>query len=41
MALLARDIDAIVSAPAPESLMLQMLLLTSGVKLMNFPQSDA
>ena len=41
MAFLAREIDAIVSAPAPESLMVQMLLLTSGVKWMNFPQSDA
>jgi hypothetical protein len=41
MAFLAKDIDAIVFASAPESLMVQMLLQTPGVKLMNFPQSDA
>ena len=41
MAFLAADIDAIVFASAPESLMVQMLLQTPGVKLMNFPQSDA
>ena len=41
MAFLAGDIDAIVFASAPESLMVQMLLQTPGVKLMNFPQSDA
>ena len=41
MAFLAGDIDAIVFASAPESLMVRMLLQTPGVKLMNFPQSDA
>ena len=41
MAFLAGDLDAIVFASAPESLMVQMLLLTPGIKLMNFPQSDA
>ena len=41
MAFLANDLDAIVFASAPESLMVQMLLQTPGVKLMNFPQSDA
>ena len=41
MAFLAGDIDAIVFASAPESLMVQMLLQTPGIKLMNFPQSDA
>ena len=41
MAFLASEIDAIVFASAPESLMVQMLLQTPGVKLMNFPQSDA
>ncbi len=41
MAFLAGDIDAIVFASAPESLMVQMLLQTPGVKLMNFAQSDA
>ena len=41
MAFLGGEIDAIVFASAPESLMVQMLLQTPGVKLMNFPQSDA
>ncbi len=41
MAFLAGDIDAIVFASAPESLMVQMLLQTPGIKLMNFAQSDA
>ena len=41
MAFLAGEIDAIVFASAPESLMVQMLLQTPGVKLMNFAQSDA
>lgn len=41
VAFLGGDIDAIVFASAPESLMVQMLLQTPGVKLMNFPQSDA
>lgn len=41
MAFLGGEMDAIVFASAPESLMVQMLLQTPGVKLMNFPQSDA
>lgn len=41
MAFLANELDAIVFASAPESLMVQMLLQTPGIKLMNFPQSDA
>ena len=41
VALLGGDLDAIVFASAPESLMVQMLLQTPGVKLMNFAQSDA
>jgi hypothetical protein len=35
------DLDAIVFASAPESLMVQMLLQTPGVRLMDFSQSDA
>ena len=41
MAFLAGELDAIVFASAPESLMVQMLLQTPGVKLMSFTQSDA
>ena len=41
MAFLGGELDAIVFASAPESLMVQMLLQTPGVKLMNFAQSDA
>jgi TRAP transporter TAXI family solute receptor len=41
MALLAGELDAIVFASAPESLMVQMLLQTPGVKLMNFTQNEA
>jgi hypothetical protein len=41
MAFLGGEMDAIVFASAPESLMVQMLLQTPGVKLMNFAQSDA
>ena len=41
VAFLAGEIDAIVFASAPESLMVQMLLQTPGVKLMNFAQSEA
>ena len=41
MAFLAGEVDAIVFASAPESLMVQMLLQTPGVKLMNFAQNDA
>ncbi|HET8747181.1 MAG TPA: TAXI family TRAP transporter solute-binding subunit [Ramlibacter sp.] len=41
MGLLDGQLDAIVFASAPESLMVQMLLQTPGVKLMDFAQSDA
>ena len=41
VAFLAAELDAIVFASAPESLMVQMLLQTPGVKLMDFAQSDA
>lgn len=41
VAFLGGELDAIVFASAPESLMVQMLLQTPGVKLMNFPQSEA
>jgi TRAP-type uncharacterized transport system substrate-binding protein len=41
VAFLSGEIDAIVFASAPESLMVQMLLQTPGVKLMDFAQSEA
>jgi TRAP-type uncharacterized transport system substrate-binding protein len=41
MALLGGEIDALVFASAPESLMVQMLLQTPGIKLMNLQQSEA
>jgi hypothetical protein len=41
MGLLAGELDAIVFASAPESGMVQMLLQTPGVKLMDFTHSDA
>ncbi len=41
MAFLSGELDAIVFASAPESLMVQMLLQTPGVKLMSFAQSEA
>jgi ABC-type nitrate/sulfonate/bicarbonate transport system substrate-binding protein len=41
MAFLGGELDAIVFASAPESLMVQMLLQTPGVKLMDFSQSEA
>ena len=41
VALLAGELDAIVFASAPESLMVQMLLQSPGIKLMNFAQSEA
>ncbi len=41
VAFLGGELDAIVFASAPESLMVQMLLQTPGVKLMNFAQSEA
>ena len=39
--LLAGDVDALVFASAPESLMVQMLLQTPGIALFNFGQADA
>ncbi|RYX95264.1 MAG: C4-dicarboxylate ABC transporter substrate-binding protein [Comamonadaceae bacterium] len=41
VAFLSGELDAIVFASAPESLMVQMLLQTPGVGLMDFPQSEA
>jgi hypothetical protein len=41
MALLSGDVDAIVFASAPESLMVQMLLQTPGIRLMDLQQSEA
>ncbi|MCM2252054.1 MAG: ABC transporter substrate-binding protein, partial [Ramlibacter sp.] len=41
VAFLAGELDAIVFASAPESLMVQMLLQTPGVRLMDFTQSEA
>lgn len=41
MALLAGEVDAIVFASAPESLMVQMLLQTPGIALMDFEQNEA
>ncbi len=41
MAFLNGDLDAIVFASAPESSMVQMLLQTPGVKLMDFAQNEA
>ncbi len=41
MALLAGEIDALVMTAAPESLMVQMLLRTPGVKLFAFEQAEA
>ncbi len=41
VAFLDGKIDAIVFASAPESLMVQMLLQTPGIELMDFPQSEA
>lgn len=41
VAFLGGELDALVFASAPESLMVQMLLQTPGVKLMDFAQSEA
>ena len=41
MALLAGELDAVALAAAPESLMVQMLLQTPGVKLFEFAQAEA
>ena len=41
MGLLAGEMDALVFASAPESLMVQMLLQTPGIRLFNFAQAEA
>jgi hypothetical protein len=41
VAFLGAEIDALVFASAPESLMVQMLLQTPGVKLLDFAQNEA
>jgi TRAP-type uncharacterized transport system substrate-binding protein len=41
VALLGGDVDALVFASAPESLMVQMLLQTPGIRLYDFAQADA
>jgi TRAP-type uncharacterized transport system substrate-binding protein len=41
MALIAGEVDVIVLAQAPESLIVQMLLMTPGIKLMDFAQNEA
>lgn len=41
VAFLNGDLDAIVFVSAPESLIVQMLLMTPGVKLLDFPQAEA
>jgi len=41
VAFLNGELDALIFASAPESLMVQMLLRTPGVKLMDFAQSEA
>ncbi|MBC7434974.1 MAG: ABC transporter substrate-binding protein [Bdellovibrionales bacterium] len=41
VAFLGGELDGVVFASAPESLMVQMLLQTPGVKLMDFAQSEA
>jgi TRAP transporter TAXI family solute receptor len=41
VAFLGGELDALVFASAPEALMVQMLLQTPGVRLMDFPQSEA
>jgi TRAP transporter TAXI family solute receptor len=41
VAFLSGDLDALVFASAPESLLVQMLLQTPGVQLMDFAQSEA
>jgi hypothetical protein len=38
---LGGQLDAVVFASAPESLMVQMLLQTPGIRLMSFPQNEA
>ncbi len=41
VAFLGGELDALVFASAPESLMVQMLLQTPGIRLMDFAQADA
>jgi TRAP-type uncharacterized transport system substrate-binding protein len=40
-AFLAGELDAVVFASAPEAVMVQLLLQTPGIRLMDFPQSEA
>lgn len=40
-ALLAGELDAVVFASAPESVMVQLLLQAPGIRLLDFPQSEA
>ena len=41
VSLLAGDTDAVVYTSAPEAPLVQMLLLTPGIRLMDFPQAEA
>ena len=41
VALLAAELDAVVFPSAPEASMVQMLLQTPGIRLLDFPQSEA
>jgi TRAP-type uncharacterized transport system substrate-binding protein len=41
MALLNKELDALAFVSAPESALVRMLLLTPGVRLLEFPQADA
>lgn len=41
VALLAGELDGVVFASAPEASMVQMLLQTPGIRLLDFPQSEA
>jgi TRAP-type uncharacterized transport system substrate-binding protein len=41
VSLLAGDVDAVVYTSAPEAPLVQMLLLTPGIRLMDFPQAEA
>lgn len=41
VAMLGRDVDAVVFATAPESMLVQMLLQTPGVRLYGFEQAEA
>ena len=41
VALLSGDVDAVVFVSAPESPLIQMLLMTPGIRLFDFPQNEA